>query len=176
MAKFPREPSLSAVGTSCPRTPSYLWPAPRPSERHTPGLTITTRVNRRNDLTARDELLDVGRKIERDNPGKHFDTRGAEPNSTGLYTWHWDNIEVYAANQRAQQSSQRAPPRLVCSQRSSKPPSRKTKSPNPGHAPGRGNQENPAALQDLASASRVARIWVLGFFQISRSQADELLL
>lgn len=29
------------------------------------------------------------------NPDKHFDTRGAEPNSTGRYTWHWDNIEVF---------------------------------------------------------------------------------
>ena len=36
------------------------------------------------------------------NPDKHFDTRGAEPNSTGRYTWHWDNIEVYATSQREQ--------------------------------------------------------------------------
>jgi hypothetical protein len=36
------------------------------------------------------------------NPDKHFDTRGAEPNSTGRYTWHWDNIEVYTTNQREQ--------------------------------------------------------------------------
>jgi len=25
-------------------------------------------------------------------------TRGAETNSTGLYTWHWDNTEVYATS------------------------------------------------------------------------------
>jgi hypothetical protein len=31
------------------------------------------------------------------NPDKHFDTKGAAPNSTGLYTWHWDNIQIYAA-------------------------------------------------------------------------------
>jgi hypothetical protein len=36
------------------------------------------------------------------NPDKHFDARGAEPNSTGRYTWHWDNIEVYTTNQREQ--------------------------------------------------------------------------
>ena len=36
------------------------------------------------------------------NPDKHFDARGAEPNSTGRYTWHWDNIEVYATNQGEQ--------------------------------------------------------------------------
>lgn len=28
-------------------------------------------------------------------PDKHFDARGAAPNSTGLYTWHWDNIQIY---------------------------------------------------------------------------------
>lgn len=33
------------------------------------------------------------------NPDKHFDGRGAAPNSTGLYTWHWDNIQIYT-NQR----------------------------------------------------------------------------
>jgi hypothetical protein len=32
------------------------------------------------------------------NPDKHFDARGAAPNSTGLYTWHWDNIQIYAAS------------------------------------------------------------------------------
>jgi hypothetical protein len=31
------------------------------------------------------------------NPDKHFDAKGAAPNSTALYTWHWDNIQVYAA-------------------------------------------------------------------------------
>ena len=36
------------------------------------------------------------------NPDKHFDTKGAKPNSTGLYTWHWDNIEVYTASQKEQ--------------------------------------------------------------------------
>jgi len=36
------------------------------------------------------------------NPDKHFDARGAAPNSTGRYTWHWDNIEVYTTNQREQ--------------------------------------------------------------------------
>ena len=35
-------------------------------------------------------------------PDKHFDARGAAPNSTGLYTWHWDNIEIYATSQREQ--------------------------------------------------------------------------
>ncbi len=29
------------------------------------------------------------------NPDKHFDSRGAAANSTGLYTWHWDNIQIY---------------------------------------------------------------------------------
>jgi hypothetical protein len=29
------------------------------------------------------------------NPDKHFDGKGAAPNSTGLYTWHWDNIQIY---------------------------------------------------------------------------------
>ena len=30
------------------------------------------------------------------NPDKHFNMQGVEPNSTGLYTWHWDNIQIYA--------------------------------------------------------------------------------
>jgi hypothetical protein len=34
------------------------------------------------------------------NPDKHFDARGAAPNSTARYTWHWDNIQIYTANQR----------------------------------------------------------------------------
>jgi hypothetical protein len=29
------------------------------------------------------------------NPDKHFDLKGVAPNSTGLYTWHWDNIQIY---------------------------------------------------------------------------------
>ncbi len=33
------------------------------------------------------------------NPDKHFDMRGAAANSTGLYTWHWDNIQIYTTNQ-----------------------------------------------------------------------------
>ena len=31
------------------------------------------------------------------NPDKHFDAKGAPPNSSNLYTWHWDNIEIYTA-------------------------------------------------------------------------------
>ena len=34
------------------------------------------------------------------NPDKHFDMKGAEPNSTGLYTWHWDNIQIYTRDRR----------------------------------------------------------------------------
>lgn len=34
------------------------------------------------------------------NPDKHFDTKGAVPNSSDLYTWHWDNIQIYTTNQR----------------------------------------------------------------------------
>jgi len=34
------------------------------------------------------------------NPDKHFDIKGAAPNSTGLYTWHWDNIQIFTRNQR----------------------------------------------------------------------------
>jgi hypothetical protein len=30
------------------------------------------------------------------NPDKHFDAAGRPVNSTKLYTWHWDNIEVFA--------------------------------------------------------------------------------
>lgn len=33
------------------------------------------------------------------NPDKHFDPKGAAPNSTGLYTWHWDNIQIYTTSQ-----------------------------------------------------------------------------
>lgn len=33
-------------------------------------------------------------------PDKHFNTEGAAPNSTGLYTWHWDSIQIYTMNQR----------------------------------------------------------------------------
>jgi hypothetical protein len=33
-------------------------------------------------------------------PDKHFDMNGAAPNSTGLYTWHWDNIQIYTTNPR----------------------------------------------------------------------------
>jgi hypothetical protein len=29
------------------------------------------------------------------NPDKHFDAKGVPPNSSDLYTWHWDNIEIY---------------------------------------------------------------------------------
>jgi hypothetical protein len=29
------------------------------------------------------------------NPDKHFDAKGAAPNSSDLYTWHWDNIQIY---------------------------------------------------------------------------------
>ncbi|WP_426527836.1 hypothetical protein [Bradyrhizobium sp. McL0615] len=32
------------------------------------------------------------------NPDKHFDARGVASNSTGLYTWHWDNIQIYATS------------------------------------------------------------------------------
>ena len=31
-------------------------------------------------------------------PDKHFDAKGVAANSTGLYTWHWDNIQIYAAS------------------------------------------------------------------------------
>ena len=31
------------------------------------------------------------------NPDKHFDAKGAPPNASNLYTWHWDNIEIYTA-------------------------------------------------------------------------------
>jgi hypothetical protein len=34
------------------------------------------------------------------NPDKHFNAHGVAPNSSGLYTWHWDNIQIYTANQR----------------------------------------------------------------------------
>ncbi len=34
------------------------------------------------------------------NPDKHFDANGAAPNSSGLYTWHWDNIQIYTAEER----------------------------------------------------------------------------
>jgi hypothetical protein len=34
------------------------------------------------------------------NPDKHLNHSGAPENSTGLYTWHWDNIQVYAASQK----------------------------------------------------------------------------
>lgn len=30
------------------------------------------------------------------NNDKHFDAAGVPTNSTGLYTWHWDNIQVFA--------------------------------------------------------------------------------
>jgi hypothetical protein len=33
------------------------------------------------------------------NPDKHFDAKGVEANSSGLYTWHWDNIEIATSNQ-----------------------------------------------------------------------------
>lgn len=33
------------------------------------------------------------------NPDKHFNMHGVPPNSTGLYTWHWDNIQIYTRNQ-----------------------------------------------------------------------------
>jgi len=29
------------------------------------------------------------------NPDKHFDLKGVPPNSSNLYTWHWDNIQIY---------------------------------------------------------------------------------
>jgi hypothetical protein len=29
------------------------------------------------------------------NPDKHFDGTDRPTNSTKLYTWHWDNIEIY---------------------------------------------------------------------------------
>jgi hypothetical protein len=32
------------------------------------------------------------------NPDKHFDAKGVLPNSSNLYTWHWDNIQIYTAN------------------------------------------------------------------------------
>ena len=31
------------------------------------------------------------------NPDKHFDAKGVPPNSSDLYTWHWDNIKIYTA-------------------------------------------------------------------------------
>jgi hypothetical protein len=31
------------------------------------------------------------------NPDKHFDANGVAPNSSGLYTWHWDDVTVDAA-------------------------------------------------------------------------------
>lgn len=34
------------------------------------------------------------------NPDKHFNKDGVAHNSTGLYTWHWDNIQVYTASQK----------------------------------------------------------------------------
>lgn len=34
------------------------------------------------------------------NPDKHLNHAGAPANSTGLYTWHWDNIQVYTASQK----------------------------------------------------------------------------
>jgi hypothetical protein len=34
------------------------------------------------------------------NPDKHFDAKGAAPNSSDLYTWHWDNIQIYTAGQK----------------------------------------------------------------------------
>jgi hypothetical protein len=33
------------------------------------------------------------------NPDKHFDIKGVAPNSSNLYTWHWDNIQIYTTNQ-----------------------------------------------------------------------------
>jgi hypothetical protein len=33
-------------------------------------------------------------------PDKHFDAKGVAPNSSDLYTWHWDNIQIYTSNQR----------------------------------------------------------------------------
>jgi hypothetical protein len=33
-------------------------------------------------------------------PDKHFDLKGVAPNSSGRYTWHWDNIQIYTASQR----------------------------------------------------------------------------
>jgi hypothetical protein len=32
------------------------------------------------------------------NPDKHFDSKGVPANSSDLYTWHWDNIQIYAVN------------------------------------------------------------------------------
>jgi hypothetical protein len=32
------------------------------------------------------------------NPDKHFDAKGVPANSTNLYTWHWDNIQIFTAN------------------------------------------------------------------------------
>ncbi len=34
------------------------------------------------------------------NPDKHFDAKGVASNSSNLYTWHWDNIQIYTTNQR----------------------------------------------------------------------------
>jgi hypothetical protein len=34
------------------------------------------------------------------NPDKHFDAKGVAPNSSDLYTWHWDNIQIYTSNQK----------------------------------------------------------------------------
>ena len=34
------------------------------------------------------------------NPDKHFNMRGVAENSTGLYTWHWDNVQIYTASQK----------------------------------------------------------------------------
>ena len=43
------------------------------------------------------------------NPDKHFNAAGVAPNSSGLYTGHWDNIQIYTANQRERVRSRRAP-------------------------------------------------------------------
>lgn len=34
------------------------------------------------------------------NPDKHLSINGAPENSTGLYTWHWDNIQIYTGDHR----------------------------------------------------------------------------
>jgi hypothetical protein len=70
--------------------------------------TLTTTIAQPNGRTVSrlvtgkipDEDIRVEFADDNYNPDKHFDAKGAAPNSSDLYTWHWDNIEIYTTNQR----------------------------------------------------------------------------
>jgi hypothetical protein len=55
------------------------------------GRTVTRRVSGR--IPDGDIRVQFG--DDSYNPDKHFNMNGVAENSTGLYTWHWDNIQIY---------------------------------------------------------------------------------